>query len=136
MFSDFNYGCLPQKLVTNILAEAKNSGVMMAADSQSSSQVGDIARFQCMDLITPTEREARISTKSHEDGLVVLSEKLRKIAAAKHVILKMGGDGLSSNTEVTIPGPIQIRCPRLTPHQWIPQALGTHYSSLPLCQWH
>ena len=59
VFSDFNYGCLPQKLVTNILAEAKNSGVMMAADSQSSSQVGDIARFQCMDLITPTDK-ARI----------------------------------------------------------------------------
>ena len=40
VFSDFNYGCLPQKLVTKILAEAKNSSVMMAADSQSSSQVG------------------------------------------------------------------------------------------------
>ena len=98
VFSDFNYGCLPQKLVTKILAEVKDSGVMMAADSQSSSQVGDIARFRYMDLITPTEREARISTKSHEDGLVVLSEKLRKIATAKHVILKMGGDGLLVQT--------------------------------------
>ena len=40
----------------------------MAADSQSSSQVGDISRFRHMDLITPTEREARISTRNREDA--------------------------------------------------------------------
>ena len=34
---------------------------MIAADSQASSQMGDISRFHDMDLITPTEREARIS---------------------------------------------------------------------------
>jgi rfaE bifunctional protein kinase chain/domain len=94
VFSDFNYGCLPQPLVERVTAMAKAHGVLLAADSQSSSQVGDISRFTGMDLITPTEREARIAARNHEDGLVVLAEKLRKQAKAKNVLLKMGEEGL------------------------------------------
>lgn len=94
VFSDFNYGCLPQPLVERVTAMAKAKGVLLAADSQSSSQVGDISRFAGMDLITPTEREARISTRNHEDGLVVLAERLRRQAQAKNILLKMGEEGL------------------------------------------
>ncbi len=94
VFSDFNYGCLPQPLVDRLIQIAREYGVLIAADSQSSSQVGDISRFRGMDLITPTEREARIATRNHEDGLVVLAEKLRKQSQAKNVLLKMGDEGL------------------------------------------
>ncbi len=94
VFSDFNYGCLPQPLVERISTMAKARGVLLAADSQSSSQVGDISRFKGMDLITPTEREARIATRNHEDGLVVLAEILRKQAQAKNVLLKLGDEGV------------------------------------------
>ena len=94
VFSDFNYGCLPQPLVEQLVALAKKQGVMLVADSQSSSQVGDISRFRDMDLITPTEREARISTRNREDGLVVLAEQLRKQASANNVLLKLGEEGL------------------------------------------
>ena len=94
VFSDFNYGCLPQPLVNRLVAMAKSRGVLLAADSQSSSQVGDISRFKGMDLITPTEREARISTRNREDGLVVLAEQLRQQASAHNVLLKMGEEGL------------------------------------------
>lgn len=94
VFSDFNYGCLPQPLVEQVTALAKVHGVLLAADSQSSSQVGDISRFTSMDLITPTEREARIASRNNEDGLVELVEKLRKQAQAKNVFLKLGEEGL------------------------------------------
>ena len=94
VFSDFNYGCLPQPLVDQLVAIAKSRGVLLAADSQSSSQVGDISRFKGMDLITPTEREARISTRNREDGLVVLAERLRQQALAHNVLLKLGEEGL------------------------------------------
>ncbi|OSO97099.1 ADP-heptose synthase [Cylindrospermopsis raciborskii CENA303] len=94
VFSDFNYGCLPQTLVESIVTLAKQHKVMMAADSQSSSQVGDISRFQGMDLITPTEREARISTRNSQDGLVVLAEHLRQQANAYNILLKLGEEGL------------------------------------------
>jgi rfaE bifunctional protein kinase chain/domain len=94
VFSDFNYGCLPQPLVEQIISMARNKGVMLAADSQSSSQVGDISRFSGMNLITPTEREARISTRNREDGLVILAEQLRQQASAHNILLKLGEEGL------------------------------------------
>ena len=94
VFSDFNYGCLPQPLVDKLVAIAKARGVMLAADSQSSSQVGDISRFRGMDLLTPTEHEARLATRNREDGLVVLAEALRQQAGAGNILLKMGEEGL------------------------------------------
>lgn len=96
VFSDFNYGCLPQSMVNQIITMARSSGrrIMLAADSQSSSQVGDIGRFKDMDLLTPTEREARISTRNHEDGLVILAEHLLKQSGARNILLKMGEEGL------------------------------------------
>ena len=88
VFSDFNYGCLPQLLVDKLIKLANAHNVMLAADSQSSSQVGDISRFMGCNLITPTEREARISTKNSEDGLVILVEQLKKQSLAHNIFSK------------------------------------------------
>ncbi len=94
VFSDFNYGCLPQPLVDHVTAFARRYDVILAADSQSSSQVGDIGRFKYMDLITPTEREARLSTRNQEDGLVILSDMLKEQSKTKNILLKLGAEGL------------------------------------------
>lgn len=99
VFSDFNYGCLPQLLVDQIIALLKTKKIILVADSQSSSQVGDIARFSGMHLITPTEHEARISTRDQESGLVILAEKLKKACNAKNILLKMGEEGLLVHAE-------------------------------------
>ncbi|MDD3312115.1 PfkB family carbohydrate kinase [Pseudodesulfovibrio sp.] len=94
VFSDFSYGCLPQSLVEQAIDMARGDAMILAADSQSSSQVGDISRFHDMDLLTPTEREARISMRNHEDGLVVLAEKLQQKTGARNIILTLGEEGL------------------------------------------
>ena len=94
IFSDFNYGVLPQSVVAAVIASAKENRVLVAADSQSSSQLGDIGRFKDVDLLLPTEREARVSTQNREDGLVVLAEQLRRKSNAKFILLKMGADGV------------------------------------------
>jgi rfaE bifunctional protein kinase chain/domain len=93
IFSDFNYGALPQLVVDEVSAEFRRAGITMCADSQSSSQVGDISRFAGMDLLTPTEREARLGIRSVGEGLAVLGEALRVQSNAKHVILKLGQEG-------------------------------------------
>jgi len=98
VFSDFNYGCLPQLLVDKLTKLANAHSVMLAADSQSSSQIGDISRFKGFDLITPTEREARISAKNSEDGLVILAEKIKKQSSAHNIFLKIGEEGLLINS--------------------------------------
>lgn len=99
VFSDFNYGCLPSLVVQRVILMARARGVMLAADSQSSSQVGNISRFKKMDLITPTEHEARISTRNREDGLVVLTKALQKQSAARNILLKLGEEGLLVHAE-------------------------------------
>jgi rfaE bifunctional protein kinase chain/domain len=93
VFSDFNYGVLPQDLVTELTALFSRQGATLCADSQSSSQVGDVGRFKNMSLLTPTEREARLSARNAEDGLNVLGETLRRMASAQNVILKLGQEG-------------------------------------------
>jgi rfaE bifunctional protein kinase chain/domain len=94
IFSDFNYGCLPQYLVDEIIAHGRQRNIMMVADSQSSSQVSDVSRFKGMHLLTPTEREARLAMRDFTSGLVVLAEALRQKAQAVHVILTLGNEGL------------------------------------------
>ena len=93
-FSDFNYGVLPQAVVDELISIARANKVRMAADSQSSSQLGDVARFKGVDLLLPTEREARVSTQNREDGLVVLAEQLRRKSNAKYILLKLAADGV------------------------------------------
>jgi len=94
IFSDFNYGVLAQELVDQITKECHRRKIMMVADSQSSSQVGDVSRFKGTALITPTEREARIALSNYEDGLVVLAESLRQRAKAENVVITLGSEGL------------------------------------------
>lgn len=94
VFSDFSYGCLPQRLVDNIIQIGLEHNIMMAADSQSSSQTGDISKFHNMTLITPTEREARLAVNDFESGLIVLAEKLRQKANIKNVFITLGSEGV------------------------------------------
>ena len=101
VFSDFNYGCLPQSLVDTVTADGRERGLLMVADSQCSSQLGNIARFRGMDLLTPTEFEARISLHDHQSGLVVLAESLRLKAEARDVLVKLGPEGLLFHAELS-----------------------------------
>ena len=102
IFSDFNYGCLPQPLVAKISKFATEQGVMIAADSQSSSQYGDISRYQGANLITPTEHEARVALQNYDDGLVVLADKLMKKTGSDNILLKLGPDGLIAQCQEQI----------------------------------
>lgn len=94
LFADFNYGCLPQVVVDGVRDAALRNGVMMAADSQASSQLSDISRFRDMRMVTPTEREARLATHDTESGLAVLAEQLQKKANAENIVITLGSEGL------------------------------------------
>jgi len=99
LFSDFNYGCLPQHLVDAIVERATARGIMMGADSQASSQFSDISRFKGMSVITPTEREARLAMRDFETGIAALCQHLRGVAGSKHIIATLGAEGILINGE-------------------------------------
>jgi rfaE bifunctional protein kinase chain/domain len=94
VFSDFNYGVLPQALVKKIVSLCEKQGVAMVADSQTSSQVGDISRYHNMQLITPTEKEVRVALNNPDDGLVILADKLCKKASPKYLAITLGSEGI------------------------------------------
>ena len=98
LFSCFNYGCLPQDLVDAITARARAKDVMLAADSQASSQIGDVSRFRGMSLLTPTEREARRAVNDFETGLAAISETLMQKARAENLVVTLGAEGILINT--------------------------------------
>lgn len=94
IFSDFNYGCLDKNLTKKISNICLKKNIMISADSQTSSQFGDISQYQDCDLITPTELEARSSLNDSQSGLIILLEKLRKKTKANNILLTQGKDGL------------------------------------------
>lgn len=94
VFSDFSYGCLPQRLIDNIIQLGLEHNIMMVADSQSSSQTGDISKFHHMTLVTPTEREARLAVNDFEAGLIILAEKLRQKSNIKNIFITLGSEGV------------------------------------------
>ncbi len=94
IFSDFSYGLLTNKIIKNIIKFGQEKKIFMSADSQSSSQIGDISKFKNMTLVTPTEREIRLSLNDFESGLVVLSEKLSKKSNAKYILTTLGAEGI------------------------------------------
>lgn len=94
IFSDFNYGCLPQSLVDQLIRVCKSRNIQMVADSQSSSQFGDVSRFKGMSLITPTEHEARLVVSDSTSGLVSLAEQLAERSGSKYALITLGAEGV------------------------------------------
>ena len=98
LFSDFNYGCLPDIAVNQIIKKAHHAGVPVGADSQSSSQIGNIARFKGLMLVTPTELEAQLSIGTRTENLLVLSEQILRKADCSNLIMTLGADGVLIRT--------------------------------------
>ena len=94
VFSDFNYGLLPQPLVEKIANLCHQHNVRMVADSQTSSQVGDISRYCDMELLTPTEREVRVALNNTDDGLVVLAQKLTEKSHPNNLVITLAEQGV------------------------------------------
>lgn len=99
ILSDFSYGVLSNQVVERILAIATEHDIFVSADSQSSSQIGNLGKFKNIDLISATEREARLELKDSTSGLVVVAEALRRTMNSKNLLLKMGGDGVLISAE-------------------------------------
>jgi len=116
VFSDFNYGVLPQPVVEHITALGRASDAVMSADSQSSSQIGDISRYQSMTLISATERETRLALKDSESGVNTVANALMVATGCQHLLMKLGADGLIALTRQNGPREYEIdQVPALNP---------------------
>ena len=94
IFSDFNYGLLDAEIVTNIINLAEVAGVFIAADCQISSQIANYLKYQGVDLVTPTEHEARVTLRNNHDGLASIANTFQESLKSKYLMLTLGADGV------------------------------------------
>jgi rfaE bifunctional protein kinase chain/domain len=96
IFSDFSYGTLQSNVVKATQDFLRKISVkpIVTADSQSSSQLGSLSKFRGVDLITPTEYEARVELRNEIDGIAVLTQQLGKSLEVNSIVLKLGIDGV------------------------------------------
>ena len=93
IFSDFNYGFLTKEMISEIITLAKENNIFISADSQTSSQIGDLLKYKGVSLVTPTEHEARLAIKDNTSGLAALSENLGKKLDVNNIIITLSKNG-------------------------------------------
>jgi len=94
IYSDFSYGFLTPEIISSVTDLCVSNKIFVVADSQSSSQSGNIGRFRNCDLITPTEFEGRQALENYSDGLVTIASQLIDKFATKNVLLTLGREGV------------------------------------------
>jgi rfaE bifunctional protein kinase chain/domain len=93
LVSDFLYGVITPNILTEISHLAKKFNFKLFGDLQCSSQFGKITKFNKFDLITPTEKEARIALDDNENGIEWVANKLLENTSSKNLLMKLGPDG-------------------------------------------
>ena len=88
VFSDFNYGFLTKSLVTKLIEIATKNNIFISADSQSSSQNGDLSKYVNTNMLTPTEHEARECLQNYDDDLRCVERKVKKTLKFKNCFVK------------------------------------------------
>ena len=76
-----------------------NNKIIISGDSQTSSQNGDISKFEGIDLITPTEIEARKYITKTSTGLAVVSQKILKKLKLKNLVITLNKNGILIDTK-------------------------------------
>ena len=96
LVSDFVYGVITPKVINEIHRVSKKFNLKLFGDLQCSSQVGNVTKFHNFDLITPTEKEARIALNDNENGIEWIANKIIRETKSKNMLIKLGANGFIS----------------------------------------
>ena len=93
VISDFNYGVITTRVMDEIRDLKKRYGLKLFGDSQSSSQVGNLERLKEFSLLTPNEKEARLTCKEKDWGIEQVANEILEKLECNELIMKLGPDG-------------------------------------------
>jgi len=93
LISDFVYGVITEKVLNAVRDVASMYNLKIFGDLQCSSQMGKITKFRGFDLISPTEREARIGMENSTDGLEQIATSLMEEVNLNDLVITLGSDG-------------------------------------------
>ena len=81
-------------MIEEIIDLYLKNNVWISADCQTSSQIGDIAKYKNVNLITPTEKEARGRYKKSRLWINFIVAAVKKSYKVDNIILKLGIEGV------------------------------------------
>jgi len=91
--SDFGYGVITPRILDFISEVSQKNDIKLMGDSQTSSQIGDVLKFNGYHLITPSEKEARVALGDKYSGLEVIGHELMRRTNVENVVLTLGSKG-------------------------------------------
>lgn len=96
ILSDFSNGVITNDLCEFLVGIASKYDIKLFGDSQTSSQIGDIMKFKNFDLITPTEREARVALSDNFSGLEKIGITILDKTKVKNLAITLSERGFIS----------------------------------------
>ena len=94
IFSDFNYGLLDKDTVDKLIKKARKKDIFVSADCQISSQIANYLKYSNVDLVTPTEHEARVTLRDNSSGLAKIAIEFQELLNVPRLLITLGRDGL------------------------------------------
>jgi rfaE bifunctional protein kinase chain/domain/rfaE bifunctional protein nucleotidyltransferase chain/domain len=92
IFTDFGYGTLTHGVLERVTATLRKTVPILTADVSGSQ--GNLLKFRGMDLVCPTEREARQNVGDFGSGLGAAVAKLLGKLDSRQAIITLGKQGL------------------------------------------
>lgn len=92
IFADFGYGTLTRGLIERVTPTLRRNVPILAADVSGTH--ADLMKFRGMDLICPTEREARQNVGDFSSGLGAVVSKLLGRLESRQAVITLGKQGL------------------------------------------
>lgn len=92
IFADFGYGVISSGLLDRVLPALRSRVPVLAADV--SGKQGNLLRFKDVDLLCPSEREAREAQHDFGSGLGAVVWNLLNTTGARQAIVTLGKQGL------------------------------------------
>jgi rfaE bifunctional protein kinase chain/domain len=114
LVSDFVYGVITDNVIKEIHEVCKQFNLKLFGDLQCSSQVGKVTKFNNFDLITPTEKEARIALNDNENGIEWIANQIIQETKSKNMLIKLGASGFIAYSGVNLGA--KQNFPTLTPN--------------------
>ncbi len=93
LVSDFAYGVITDRILEELYELKDQHSLKLFGDLQCSSQVGNVSKFKNFDLLTPTEKEARIALGNRDDSVEWVANLLMEMSNTKNLLIKLGGEG-------------------------------------------
>jgi rfaE bifunctional protein kinase chain/domain/rfaE bifunctional protein nucleotidyltransferase chain/domain len=92
VFADFGYGVVTAGVLERLLPELRSRVPVLAADV--SGNQGNLLRFRGVDLLCPSEREAREAQHDFSAGLGAVAWNLLNATSARQALITLGKQGL------------------------------------------